>query len=207
VRFRLGSGIIIWWADSSPLTNYGLTQASNLNLLLNSVGRPQGVRILWDEYYHGERPGLWSYLGKTPLGWALLQMALLAIAILFTYSRRSGPVASPVEESRLSPIEFVETVGDLYARKRAARGALEIALHRFRSLFARRLGFPPEGDLEKAHAVRLEQREELDSGLRAVLSECEQALKSGTAHEAQSLMLVQELHDHTRRLRLAGKGD
>src|SRR5579863_741394 len=38
VEIRLGKGTLIWWADSSPLTNYGLTQSSNLALFLNSVG-------------------------------------------------------------------------------------------------------------------------------------------------------------------------
>ena len=61
-----GDGNMIWWADSFPLTNYGITQASDLNLLLNSLGRAGTVRILWDEYYHGERAGLWSDRPRRP---------------------------------------------------------------------------------------------------------------------------------------------
>ena len=41
-------------------------------------------------------------------------------------------MAVPAVASRLSPIEFVETVGDLYALKDAATAALETAVHRFR---------------------------------------------------------------------------
>ncbi len=44
VSYPLGKGEVIWWADSTPLTNYGLTQASNLMLFLNSVGEPVGAR-------------------------------------------------------------------------------------------------------------------------------------------------------------------
>ncbi len=206
VRFPVGNGTIIWWADSSPLTNYGLKHSSNLNLLLNSVGKPGG-RILWDEYYHGERRGLWSYLERTPLPWALVQGALLALAVIFTFSRRAGPVAVPVEESRLSPIEFVETVGDLYARKRAAAGALEIAFHRLRSLVARRLGVAPEAVPAKAQRAFQEHFGSAEPGLAPALVKCELALEAGDPDEAQVLRLVQELHDYTRRLRLAGQGE
>jgi len=207
VRFPLGNGAIIWWADSSPLTNYGLKQASNLNLLLNSVGAAKDARILWDEYYHGERSGLWSYLAKTPLPWALLQAALLALAAVLTFSRRSGPVAAPVEKSRLSPMEFVETVGDLYARKRAAAGAIEIAVHRFRSLLARRLGVPPENIPGKVEQMFPEESRRGGTGLASLLAQCDLALKAEIGNEAQALELVQKLHDYTLRLRLAGKGD
>ncbi|MEJ2009300.1 MAG: DUF4350 domain-containing protein [Acidobacteriota bacterium] len=207
VRFPLGSGTIIWWADASSLSNYGLTQASNLDLLLNSVGRNRNVRILWDEYFHGDRPGLWSYLGKTPLPWAMLQLAVLALALILTYSRRSGPVVAPVEESRLSPMEFVETVGDLYARKRAAAGAVEIALHRFQSLLARRLGRSPEAVSAMAAQSLSGEVTGEKFDLAPVISQCELAVKSGITDEAQALKLVQELHDYSRRLRLAGQGD
>ncbi len=207
VRFPLGSGSIIWWASSSPLTNYGLKQASNLNLLLNSVGEAQGSTILWDEYYHGEHSGLLSYFEKTPLPWALLQAGLLALAVILTFSRRSGPLAVSVEKSRLSPMEFVETVGDLYARKRAAAGAVEIAVHRFRSLLSRRLGVPPEhlaGKMEQALPADSRTGE---AGLAPLIAQCDLAVKSDTGDEKAALQLIQKLHDYTLRLRLAGKGD
>jgi hypothetical protein len=141
VSYRLGEGQVIWWADATPLTNYGLTEASNLMLLLNSVGGSQRTQVLWDEYFHGQRSGFFSYLRRTPVPWALVQCALLAAAVLVTFGRRSGPVrALAVSGSRLSPLEFVETLGDLYRRKRAAPAALEIAYHRFRFLLSRRLG-------------------------------------------------------------------
>jgi Domain of unknown function (DUF4350) len=207
VRFSLGDGSILWWADSSPLTNYGLKQSGNLDFFLNCVGHPQGERILWDEYYHGERAGLWTYLERTPLPWALIQASLLALAVILTYSRRVGPVFAPVGESRLSPIEFVETVGDLYARKRAAQGALEIVFHRFRSMLARRLGVPPEAVFAKAQRAIEEQFAAMEPGLFPALAKCQLAVKSGNSDESQVLALVQELHNFARRLRLAGKGE
>src|SRR5208283_1073395 len=54
-KFRIGKGEVIWWAGDSPLTNFGITRASNLDLYLNSVGLPGQSRVLWDEYFHGVR--------------------------------------------------------------------------------------------------------------------------------------------------------
>ncbi len=139
---RDGSGEIIWWGSDSPLTNYGITRASNLALFLNCVGSAPGTRILWDEYFHGVRPGLWHYLSHTPLPWALLQLLVLAAFLVITYARRSGALRPLLRQPRLSPLEFIETVGALYQRKGAAAGALEIAFPRFRFLLARRLGIP-----------------------------------------------------------------
>jgi hypothetical protein len=204
VRSALGAGAIVWWADSFPLTNYGITQASNLNLLLNSLGRADTVRVLWDEYYHGERADLWSYLRKTPLPWALLQVALLALAVLCTYSRRSGPIFAPVAPSRLSPLEFVETVGDLYARQGAAHSALETALQRFRALLARSQGLAREAREDGASLGTQFGRD--GEGLAALVARCESALQSDINDEAETLKLFQELHDYTRRLRLTGHG-
>jgi hypothetical protein len=207
VSWPVGSGKVIWWADSSPLSNYGLAQTSNLFLYLNSVGESKGKQVLWDEYYHGQRPGLWAYLARTPAPWGLLQAALLVLAVLLTYSRRSGPVMATPRESRLSPLEFVETVGDLYARRRAAAGALEIAYHRFRSLLARRLGLSAEPGIEGVEAAIQELSDGTDPDLVPLLARCEGALRVGNSDEAWALKLVQELHHHTHRLRLAGKGE
>ncbi len=202
VRFSLGKGTIIWWANSAPLTNYGLKQSSNLELFLNSVGNPHAKRILWDEYFHGERRGFWSFLGKTPFSWALLQAAVLILAALLTYSRRSGPITVPVEESRLSPLEFVETVGDLYARKRAAGGAVEIALQRFRTLLSRRPSLRFGTASGKPDVAAIDQLQGPEKEMAPVLAECESVVRHGEAGEAQALKLVQELHDFARKLRL-----
>jgi hypothetical protein len=119
VWYRFGKGQVIWWAISSPMSNGSIREKGNLALFLNSVG-PPGSRVLWDEYFHGMRRSLSSYFARTPLPWAGLQIAIAFAAVLFTFSRRSGPIRVPVEESRLSPLEFVDTLGDLYQLSRAA---------------------------------------------------------------------------------------
>jgi len=206
VHYHLGKGEVIWWAGSLPLENNGLNQASNLNLFMNSFGPPGSSRVLWDEYYHGQRPGFWSYISRTPVPWSGLQFAALALALLLTFGRRHGPLR-PAKTTgiRLSPLEFVETVGELYGRKRAAAGALEIAYHRFRFLLLRRLGLPnaaTPGEIGRGVRERLGWK---TPGLEETLRKSEQAVKSSSLRETEALRLVQELHDYAGRLRLAGR--
>ncbi len=155
ILWRVGRGQIVWWRSAYPLTNAGLSRAHNLNLLLNAVSnRP----IYWDEYFHGSRTSLWSYIEQTPVKWAILQIAIMLAAILFTYSRRSGPVVMPHAYSRLSPLEFVNTLGSLYQRARAYEIAVGVSYRELRSSLEQRLRLPrdtPDDSLAQAAAERL----------------------------------------------------
>ncbi len=206
VSYGLGKGEVVWWASSTPLTNYGLLRASNLRLFLNSVEAAPGKRVLWDEYFHGQQPGLIAHFERTPVLWGLAQCFLLATALLLTYSRRSGPVRRLESGgTRLSPLEFLETLGDLYARRRAASGAVEIAYERFRFRLARRLGLASSatsGELVQAMRDRLGPQATEFSRL---LQRCEAKSKVTDLSEPEALKLVRELHEETRRWGLDGR--
>ena len=203
-ELREGSGEVIWWGSDTPLTNLGITRASNLTLFLNCVGSAPGTRVLWDEYFHGVRPGLGHYLARTPLPWALLQVLVLTAFVLITYGRRSGVLRSLPRLPRLSPLEFIETVGALYQRKAAAAGALEIAYTRFHFLLARRLGIPstaPARDL----VLRMRERAGwMIPGFAETLAQIESAVKQQQVQEPQALIWVSELYDATHRMGLEG---
>lgn len=210
VTYRFGRGSVVWWADSTPLTNYGLTQSANLMFFLNSItpsdGSPRTTRVLWDEYYHGDRASLWSYLARTPAPWALLQLGIMAVAALLTFARRSGPVRPLSRESRLSPLEFIDTLGGLYQRKGAAREGLEIAYHRFRFMLLGRLGLPASSTVDDiARGVR-ERLGWTVPGFWETLERAERGAKSGPVTEQQAMRLVQELHDYSRRFRFDRQG-
>lgn len=206
VRYRVGKGEAIWWAGAMPLENRGLNQASNLPLFLNSVGPREETRILWDEYFHGQRPGFWSYISRTPVPWSALQLAALALALFVTFGRRHGPLRSVTTAGvRLSPLEFIETVGELYARKHAAAGALEIAYHRFRFMLLRWLGLPESATpADMSRGVR-ERLGWTTPGLVETLQRSENAVKNASLREREALRLVQDLHDYAGRLRLASQ--
>lgn len=201
---RDGSGETIWWGSDSPLTNLGITRASNLALFLNCVGSAPGTRILWDEYFHGVRPGIWHYLSHTPLPWAFLQLLVLAAFLVITYARRSGALRPLLRQPRLSPLEFVETVGALYERKGAAAGALEIAYARFHFLLARRLGIPSTASAAEL-ILRMRQRPGwMSPGFAETLEQIELVARGQQVKEPQALVWVGELYDATHRMGLEG---
>ena len=202
VSYKVGKGEVIWWASATPLSNAGISVAGNLPLLLNSLGDSRNVRILWDEYFHGYRQSLAAYVAETPLKYGLLQCFLLLGAVLFTYSRRSLPIHPQEVKSRLSPLEFVETLGGLYQRALANRAALEVPYTRFRIIATRRLGLPPEiaaGDLARSLRLRLGYK---DDSLSELMRRIESALAQDDPDEATVLSLAQELNRHMQKLKL-----
>ena len=202
VKFQFGDGTVVWWAGDSPLTNSGITRDANLALFLNSVGPPGQTRVLWDEYFHGVRLGLWHYLGRTPLPWALVQFLALAAFVIFTYSRRSGVLRPMTRESRLSPLEFVSTLGGLYERRGEAAGALEIAYSHFRFLVTRRLGIPstvPTADLIQ----RVQARPGWSvPGLAETMEQIDSTLQLQKVTETKALAWIGELYGFAARLGL-----
>jgi hypothetical protein len=207
VSYNVGRGEVIWWADTWPLTNDGLPRASNLELLLNSVGRsgsPESVtRILWDEHFHGDHQDLLDYFSHTPAKWLLVQLLLVFAAALVSAGRRHGPLVQlHAGGSRLSPLEFVETLGDLYARKAAAPEALETAYQRFRFLLTRRLGLPPSAKPERIASAVADRWTVNGPVFLELLQECDRAERLHDVSEKRALWLVGELHDCAAKWRL-----
>lgn len=203
VSWKLGDGEILWWAGSTPLTNAGITKDDNLSFFLNAMknwSSGETYEIYWDEYFHGQRSSLWSYVAKTSLVWGLLQIGVIAFALLFTYSRRSGPIYSLAEVSRLSPLEYVETLGGLYERAGAAGSAVAISYQRFRSLLTRQLGLPSntsDQNLSQAAEERLGWKE---AGIGDLLQRAAHASRAEKLPGHEALDLVQKLERHAARL-------
>jgi len=205
VSWAYGKGHILWWAGSTPLTNAGIGRSDNLAFFLHALADSsednEPYNILWDEYFHGQRSSVWSYVGKTSLAWGALQLALLAVAVLLTFSRRSGPTFVPRGVSRLSPLEFVDTLGGLYQRAGAASFAVAISLLRLRSLLVRQLGLPSNTsdiELSQAAELRLGWR---NSGLGELLQRSVQSARAVKLPPREALQLVRELEGHAANLR------
>ena len=203
VSYKTGEGEVIWWGAETPLTNTGIQQSGNLGLLLNSLGNSKDVRILWDEYYHSFHVETANYLETPAIRYGLfLQCALVFLALLFTYSRRATPIRSLNQPSRLSPLEFVHTLGGLYRRANATDIALEVPYNRFRSLLTRRLGLRPDtpsADLARAARTRFAYK---DKDLEATLNEVQASLRAHEIPEARVLNLVQRLSRHAHKMKL-----
>ncbi|MFZ0786031.1 MAG: hypothetical protein WAM67_09580, partial [Candidatus Acidiferrales bacterium] len=148
-------------------------------------------------YFHGARASLGSYFADTPLPWAGLQIGLAFLAAVFTFSRRAGPMRVPATESRLSPLEFVETLGDLYESAHASPAAVGVAYQRFRTSLSRKLGVATKAKLpELAHAAagRFGWPED---ALLDTLARSERAMRSIQLEEKEALELVRQLHEYS----------
>jgi len=202
VHYPAGNGSVVWWASATPLTNAGLPAEGNLSFFLNCLGRPADRTVLWDEYFHGQRRSLLAYVAKTPLPWAGLQATLVVLLVLVTFSRRSGPVQPWRTESRLSPLEFVETLGDLYHRAHAGSAAAAVSYAHFRMLLSRRLGLAPNTPLAQLHRAARERLGWTQPGFHETLQTAERAGRDPQLGDAEALRVVEALEHYTDLLQL-----
>lgn len=202
VTWKLGRGRMIWWAAPTPITNSGITREGNLPFFLDCIqavrpgASPGETTVLWDEYFHGYRGSLWDYFEKTPVPWAIFQLALVGVFILLAFGRRSGPMYAPAAVSRLSPLEFVDTLGDLYRRASAGSAAVRVAYQRLRTPLLRRLALAPTvSNLQLDAAVR-ERLGWKQPGLMDTLQRAEKAAREKDTPGSEALKIVQALEHY-----------
>lgn len=201
VKYPYGRGQVLWWASATPLTNAGLKEPGNLEFLLACLGNKKD-EILWDEYIHGYRETLGSSIAHSSVKWLVLQLALLALAVLVTFSRRSGPVCKPVSDIRLSPIEFVQTLGGLYEHAGTASVAVDICYQRFRYWLTRRLGVASNISVDDLEFAVRDRWALADDRFAATLRRCESAKNDPFLQGPVALDLVQKLDEYAVRLKL-----
>jgi len=201
VTWRMEKGRVIWWAAPTPVTNSGISREGNLPFFLGCIqamrpsASPGETTVLWDEYFHGYRGSLWDYFRETPVPWALFQLAIVALFVLLAYGRRSGPIYAPAAVSRLSPLEFVDTLGDLYRRGHADAAAVRVAYQRFRTQLLRRLALGPTISNVQLDAAVRERLGWKQPGFLDALHHAEKAARATDGSGADALKLLQAL-DH-----------
>jgi hypothetical protein len=206
VEYDWGKGHVVWWAASTPLENGSLARANNLDLLLNSLGPREGHHFYWDESLHGEIRSTFSYASGPALTLLWTGMIGLGALIVFSFSRRSGPVRDLPLPARATPIEFLEALGSLYRNAGAASTAVAIALERFRRQSLRLCGLrgAPIGAGDLAATIR-RRFGNVDASLEADLAACEEASWGETVMPRDALKLVVRLHQHMEELKQAAK--
>ncbi|MGD0735044.1 MAG: DUF4350 domain-containing protein [Terracidiphilus sp.] len=206
VEYDWKKGHVVWWASSTPLENGSLSRAHNLDLFLNSIGPREGHHFYWDESLHGEIHSTWSYAGGPALYTLCGAVVLLGILIVFSYSRRSGPVRDLPAPARATPIEFLEALGSLYNNAHASSTAVAIAWERFRRHTLRLCGLRAIKMSAAELAVVIRRRfPAADPTLEADLAACEDAAWSETVEPRRALKLIQSLHTHQEQLHAAAK--
>ena len=132
-----------------PLTNLGLKDDASLKLFLasvdfSSVQNPNQTpsHVYFDEYFHSIQASLADYTRGLPLTQIAWQVGGVAVLLIFSYSRRNGPIRLPVRVPRTSPIEFAESMGQLYRKAGATQAATEGARRRLLRFLIERRGLP-----------------------------------------------------------------
>ncbi len=206
VEYDWGKGHIVWWASSTPLENGSLSRAHNLDLLLASLGPRAGHHFYWDESLHGEIRSTFSYASGP--SWTMLWIGLpvLALLVVLSFSRRSGPVRDLPPAARATPIEFLEALGSLYRKAGAASTAVAVAWERFRRHSLRLCGHgASKMGAEELSAVIRRRFPRADANLEADLAACEEAAWGETVDSRQALKLIQSLHEHYEKLKEAAR--
>lgn len=142
---RIGSGSVIFLADSSPLQNRLLGSADNAAFGLG-LALPRNRPVAFLESYHGYGAG--SGLSALPLAWKLLLggLGLAALVYVVARGRRFGP---PEEEGRsLAPPrrQYVDSLAAAIARSRRRDDATAPVRKEARDAILRRAALPADAD-------------------------------------------------------------
>jgi hypothetical protein len=141
VSYKYGAGEAIWWSSPRPMTNQGLKEDASLKLVLASVGGTDR-RVLFDEYFHGERASLWETTKGLPIRQIAWQCVTVAVLLVLSFGRRNGPLRLPVRLPRSSPLEFAESMGRLYRKAGATQAAVDGARRRVLKFLEEQCGVP-----------------------------------------------------------------
>lgn len=203
VRMLVGRGEAIWWSSAGALTNSQLKNDADLRLLLLSIGQQRAV--VWDESLHEKVPGLWNAAQGLPLKWLVAQVILLAVLLVLSFSRRNGPLRAPVMVPRSSPVEFAESMGELYEKARATGAATEAARRRLLRTMMLDAGVPNSTIDEGPHAMARALQERLGGDWSAAGTHLEQAQRASSEDlpAGDALRLARALTEDAERIRAA----
>ncbi len=206
VEYDSGAGHVVWWASSTPLENGSIGRAGNLAFFLNALGSRESHRFYWDESLHGEVRSEWFYAKGPALNLLMAGLCGLALLIIFSFSRRSGPVRNLPLPPRATPVEFIEALGSLYAKAGASATAVRLAYDRFRNQMTELCGLRgaqmSAAELGAALRRRFPQAgEELEADLAA----SEEAGHNDALRPQRALALVQALSRHCEKIQAAAR--
>lgn len=203
VDYPYGRGRVVVLSDPYIVSNAGITRADNLFLAYNVVTGGRGGRVAFDEYHQGfgeTQNEILAYFRGTPILWMFAQVALVALAVVWTRGRRfARPLPAP-RADRGSKLEFVASMAELQQRARAYDLAIENIYTRTRRALARYGGLSAGAPLEQI-AERVAARSGRDrSKLEALLRECEDSIAGVPLSSRRALELAKQLRELERDL-------
>ncbi len=190
-----GSGQIIYVGDPFIIANKGIGLADNAEFGMNVVR--SGTAIVFDEFHHGYGSSgnqLLQYFSGTPIIAIVLQLCALALAFIWSQSRRFAKALPEDEPNRLSKLEYVSAMAELQRRTRAYDLAIESIYKDFRRRSARSVGLDntsvSRDDLAAAIADRVNgDRAEIS----ALMLRCEDIIYGDPAGAKETVRLAERL--------------
>lgn len=202
-RFSYGAGEVIWWSSFDAMSNSGIREKDNVQLLLNSIGDPNRGPVLWDEYFHQGGKTVIDSVIASPLKWGLLQVLLIALVACFTYSRRFGPLRQSVATPRLATMEFVETLAALYKQTATGQIAVEIVYEHFRSSLQRKYAVRTDATPDQvAQTIASHLPGEDQADLAALVRRTERAVSDPSLKVKDATAMIRNMHELSKRLKL-----
>ncbi len=205
VRMPMGQGEAVWWSSAGPLTNAELHNDADLRLLLASVG--EGRRVLFDESLQQVPGSKWSAARGLPLWWMLGQAGVVFALLVFSFSRRRGPIRLPVGVPRSSPVEFAVSMGDLYEKAGATGAATEAARRRLQRVLVREAGLAQQTVEAEPDAVAAALESRFGGSWQALGKHLADAREAAEVNlrTSSALALVRALGEDAARVREAAK--
>ncbi len=194
VEYNVGAGRVVWWASSTPLENGSIARGENMSFFLNSLGPREGRHFYWDESLHGEVQSEWYYARGAALNFLIWGICGLALLVVFSFSRRNGPLRALPVAQRTTPVEFVEALGALYAKAGASATAVSLAYDRFRSRVGGLCGLRGlQMNAEELGAALRRRFPQASAELETDLKEGEERAKDDSLTAKEALKVVQAL--------------
>ena len=154
ITLATGSQLLLL-ADSRYVANGDLRETDVGRVLLPLLLRHEPSRVTFDEFHHDFGPSgslygaAMSWMSRTPLGWAMIQLVFVSLLVIGGRAVRFGPALEVVHRERRSPLDHVDALATGLARARGDSAAVTLLVDGLR----RRLGRPASAD--HASAERL----------------------------------------------------
>lgn len=197
-----GKGGVLWLASPVPLSNAGLKASGNAEFVGDVAALYGSRHIFWDTYFSEDLPGKRSPYRVPALMAGGAQLLFIFGLIVFTHSRRSGPVRAFQEGPQpMSQMEFVDTLGSLYQSAKATNVTVQIAYTRFAYLVARRFATSPSNLEMMSHAIALATGES-SAEILEFLTQCDNIQYHAPLSKEEAMKRVQRMHAYLVKLKL-----
>jgi hypothetical protein len=151
VSFEHGNGRILLISAPFPLSNSGLKEEGNPELVLNILSAVDGPGVVWfDEWHHGLRTGgpdvsgPIDWLRLTPAGRAILYTSVVVFVALALGGRAFGrPVPLPKDSARRAPVEYITALANLNRRAGHRKSVMADYHHRLKRGLGNRYRLDP----------------------------------------------------------------